>query len=413
MNGVLLYAMSPTHVISSITAIGTLHPKEAPVATLFVHWPGQSRKVIDEIGKTIAEISKPFSFIDQMITMSSDEKSELVNGRSLDAAILDLRHLIGSDYREVYYAHDIDGGMFNLLCAAYPKAKRICFGDAFGNVYEKQVQLGLLHPEVYDSASRDGIKNRAAGKILRMLQTLRPRRKSRMTVHDLETTQFAPHVAALALPVDQSGHFLRNVRLVVAPRETLLETLEKCASGAGGLEHYVDEVLRRHDGKEKYILLTENHSEGDFVEFGTEIEMYCSVVKQHCEAGSLVLLKSHPGESLPRNEAIKEKLSEAFDVEELDPRFKRYPIELWRQLITESKVICMSYPVLSLKYLYGMDVIQPMDDAFIEKWFPRWTWAAYKNAATLYMEPLKKLDGWDGKGVLWAGNEGTRQRSDR
>ena len=64
----------------------------------------------------------------------------------------------------------------------------------------------------------------------------------------------------------------------------------------------------------------------------------------------------------------------------------------------------MSYPVLSLKYLYDIDVIQPMDSEFIEKWFPKWTWASYKNSLSLYSEPLKRLSSWDGMSILWSGH---------
>ena len=97
-------------------------------------------------------------------------------------------------------------------------------------------------------------------------------------------------------------------------------------------------------------------------------------------------------------------LGDLYQVVELKKRFKRYPIELWKELVQTCTVICMSYPALSLKYLYDVDVIQPMDDRFIEKWFPEWTWASYKNASSLYMKPLEMLPTWNGADALWTGN---------
>lgn len=132
--------------------------------------------------------------------------------------------------------------------------------------------------------------------------------------------------------------------------------------------------------------------------------MYCSIIREQCAPGSVIFLKSHPAEMLPRNERIGEKLAGEYKIVELDSKFKRYPIELWKDLVLNSTIICMSYPVLSLKYLYDIDVVQPMDHAFIEKWFPEWTWRSYKNSLSLYMEPLKNLATWDGKSVLWSGN---------
>jgi hypothetical protein len=67
------------------------------------------------------------------------------------------------------------------------------------------------------------------------------------------------------------------------------------------------------------------------------------------------------------------------------------------------KVICMSSPILSLKYLYNIDVINPMNDVFIEKWFPEYMWNSYKNAMKIYMEPLKRLEFWNGKEILYSG----------
>ena len=64
----------------------------------------------------------------------------------------------------------------------------------------------------------------------------------------------------------------------------------------------------------------------------------------------------------------------------------------------------MASPVLSLKYLYDLDVIQPMDDSFIEKWFPEWTWTFCKNALSLNMEPLKRLPHWGYSSILYSGN---------
>ncbi len=88
---------------------------------------------------------------------------------------------------------------------------------------------------------------------------------------------------------------------------------------------------------------------------------------------------------------------------EIDPRFKRYPIELAVRLVRECTVICMSYPRLSLKYLYDIDVIQPMDEAFIERWFPPRFWHSSKNSVALYEKPLERLSVWDGHNVLWSG----------
>jgi hypothetical protein len=44
-----------------------------------------------------------------------------------------------------------------------------------------------------------------------------------------------------------------------------------------------------------------------------------------------------------------------------------------------------------------------MNDVFIEKWFPEYMWNSYKNAMKIYMEPLKRLEFWNGKEILYSG----------
>lgn len=63
----------------------------------------------------------------------------------------------------------------------------------------------------------------------------------------------------------------------------------------------------------------------------------------------------------------------------------------------------MFYPVLSLKYLYDMSVIQPMTNLVIEKYFASSLWDSYKNAIELNMAPLGRLENWDGKSLLYEG----------
>jgi hypothetical protein len=182
-----------------------------------------------------------------------------------------------------------------------------------------------------------------------------------------------------------------------------VQLFERGASGCADFTQYIDSLLARCGTRQKYLLLTENNAEGSFLTFENDVEMYCAVVRESCAPNSVIILKAHPGESLPRNDAIRAGLGGDFEVLEVDPRFKRYPIELAVRLVRECTVICMSYPRLSLKYLYGVDVIQPMDDAFIERWFPRQFWRSYKNAVMLYERPFERLSSWDGRSVLWSG----------
>jgi hypothetical protein len=296
----------------------------------------------------------------------------------------------------------VTGQLYQALATSYPGARRVCFGDGMGIVFERRVHLSYL------GRANDGLRQRVLRtgyELLGRARSLAAGRKHRLRLDDHDA-----HEAVLVLPVDQSGRFLTRMPLTVCPRATVVELVERCAAACVDLRDYIRELLSRHADRKRYLLLTENNAEGGFIDFQREIEMYCTVIEASCEPGAVVFLKSHPGESLPRNEELRKRLGTKFEVVELDRRFRRYPIEIWRELVLASTVVCMSYPVLSLKYLYDVDVIQPMDDAFVERWYPEWTWASYKNAVSLYMLPLRALTSWSGKGVLWAPQSGIGSR---
>ncbi len=369
----LAYLISPTHLISATCAIKSLHQNEDVNIVLIVHWPGLSDERNEELANIIIDISKEFHFIKKIIPISQLKLSDLlIQSRSPSAGIQSFKDIIVNkiEFNEIYYSHNVVGEMYQFLCTAFPSAQRICFGDALGNVYEKEVHLSFL------------IKTPVA----------------------LTPKEFKPHKAALILPVDQSGNFLKNIPLTVCDKNIVIDMIERCISSASDLQNYIQNILLLYRNSKKYLLLTENIAEGNFIDFNREIDMWCSIIEDNCIPGSVIFLKSHPGETLQRNNKIAEKLSDRYEVVELDKKFKRYPIEIWKNLVLNYGIICMSYPVLSLKYLYDIDVMNPMNDAFIERWFPAWTWDSFKNAHTLYMEPLKNLAHWDGKSVLYSGN---------
>lgn len=398
MQNLLVYAISPTHVISSLAAIEALHDQRNFSVVMVVYWPGATKELSEELGDVVKKLSRGFPYIKTVSTLSQDRFVNLVGcGVPADSASAIKEFIGNTDMHEIYYGHDVVGHLYQSLCAAYPDAIRICFGDALGNVYEREVHLSYLRGVNEKTVSKTTILGR-------MKQCFDKFFASVPVVSELQSKNYKPHKAALILPVDQSGNFLQNAPLTVIPKDIATATLEQCRASCRDLNDYVNTLLEETSNNRRHLLLTDNFAEGNFIDFDREVEMYCSIIREQCTPGSVIFLKSHPAETLPRNKRIGEKLAGEYKIVELDSKFKRYPIELWKDLVLNSTIICMSYPVLSLKYLYDIDVVQPMDHAFIEKWFPEWTWRSYKNSLSLYMEPLKNLATWDGKSVLWSGN---------
>ncbi len=409
---ILAYLISPLHCIAAVAAARAIGGEGQVRITCAVHWPGADAARAGELGDIIGRMTADMPEVASVRIVTSDALTAIVGRADVDAAAAELRDLCGgAAFDAIFYSHDVVGEFYRALAAAYPQARRVCYGDGLGIVYEREHHLSFLTRKASGQPAEGG--TRRAATLRRLARRLFGRRTSEDGPAAQETpvgddrgfgrAPAQPHAAALILPVDQSGRFLGDMPLTVVPREIARAVVDRAAASCTALRDHVEDLLAACGDRRRYLLLTENSAEGGFMTFVRDVEMYCATIRAACPAGSAVILKSHPGETLPRNEAIRERLGQDYTLVAFDPRFKRYPIELAPRLVGACTPICMSYPALSLKYLYDVDVIQPMDDAFIERWYPERVWDSYKNAITLYERPLARLPGWDGRSLLWSG----------
>ena len=426
---VVAYLISPIHLIAALGAARALHVGRPIRMTVWVHWPYAEASQVEELLAVVKAMARKMPDVVSVQGITTADLVSVMGRADADVAAAELRKKLGSEkFEEIYYPHDVVGEFFWALGQAYPRARRICFGDGLGIVYERRYYMDISYPRVDENgepipplAEREPIDESRATTLeaedaptdlLTRLWMRLTGKKSRDSSNSVgcgrSLVPFAtrapkPHIAALILPVDHSGSFLRRVELQIVPKKVAVDLVALAADGSDEFRTHVKDILQRCARRLKFLLITENNAEGECISFEREIEMYCSIVRQLAPVGSAVVLKSHPGETLPRNEAITAALTPDYEVFTIDSRFKRYPIELATELVRECRPICMSYPTLSLRYLYGIDVWQPMDAAFIEKWFPKRFWLSFKDSLLLYDEPLKRLSNWDGTTVLWRG----------
>jgi hypothetical protein len=422
---IIAYLISPIHVIGALGAARALHGDRLIRVRLVVHWPYADAAQVGELRAVIERMARGIPEVVTVLSITTESLNAVMGRNDTAAAAAELRARVGGEnFDEIYYSHDVVGEFYWALAEAYPRARRICFGDGLGIVYERKYHMDISYPPV--DADGEPLpptmpQPEAPVELTAVAPVAKPSGLARLwsllggsgaakttmpaaaPAAAFGTTVARPHIAALVLPVDQSGRFLQGVELRTVPRELVVKLVEQAASGCDDFVAHTEAILARCGDRPKFLLITENNAEGECISFEREIEMYCSIVRDRAPKGAAVVLKSHPGEALPRNEAITAALCSDYELFTIDPAFKRYPIELARRLVHECEPICMSYPTLSLKYLYDIDVAQPMTDAFIEHWFPKRFWPAYKNSFLLYNEPLQRLKGWDGTSLLWRG----------
>lgn len=338
-------------------------------ADLLVQLPGATRQTLDEITGVVRELAEGHPLVSGVFGL-------------LDAELADARpgSILAETYDEFYYAHDSTGTACRRLAAAYPSARRICIGDAFGMVYPADYVAGYQR-------SLLGRVRRRLGAILRPGNYL---------------PAIRPDLAALILPVDPSGRGLVGIELACCSRQNFIAAIEFCHARADGLREFMSDLLEGAGGGRPCLLLTETYSESGHVSVEREIALYALIIRKHCAPGSLVLVKPHPLEDPGKTARIAAALGPEYDLHAMPSRYGRYPIELWRELVLASTVISTAYPVLSLKYAHGIDVLQPLDDEMIGTWFEPSAQAWTRDGLALYMEPLASLGDWDGKSVLWS-----------
>jgi hypothetical protein len=340
--------------------------------------PGADERTLGEILGIVRELSSGHPVV---------EKVDGYTDAQFGAA--SIPELLGEKYDEFYYAHDSTGTVCRRLAAAYPEARTVCIGDAFGMVYPANF-VASYQSRTASNVAKEWIKALAAA--------LRLRAPGIAPV--------IPQVAALVLPVDTSGHGLRGLGLVCCRKQDFLDAIHGCHANAAGLRSHMQDLLDRGRGRKRYLLLTETYAEAGHVQPLREISMYCEFIRTHCEPGSMVFIKPHPLESPGKGDRIRNEIGPGHEIVDVDPRFARYPIEIWEDLVRGCTVICSAYPVLSLKYAYGIDVVQPMDDAMIERWIEPAHRGWSRDSLRLYMEPLARLGSWDGRSVLWSPERG-------
>lgn len=308
----------------------------------------------------------------------------------LDTVDGDAAHIIASlgaslNVRQadfILYAHDVVTPWPQSLAKAYPTAKTVCYGDALGQFFTRH-DLPVSSPH--------------GGHLGRLWRYLRgPKAKAPQAA-----PVFLPKILAAILPVAQKP-LPASVQLMVPDKDSVATTLHLCALSCVDLQNYCT-ALATEFGSDATLFLTENMAEGQFISFDDEMRFYTDTILRNCAPGSTIIIKPHADETQARIFAFREMLGGVFTIKQIDKKYARYPVELFLPLLQKCSVIGMYYPVLSLKYLYDIDVIQPLDARTIEKYFPRAVWASYKTAILLNMQPLAQLGGWNGISLLYNG----------
>ena len=72
----LVYCLSPTHVISSVCAMETLHSAQKINATLLIYRPGEDQEVKAEVYKAFKNLTKEYLFVKKLVLINDSFLSD-------------------------------------------------------------------------------------------------------------------------------------------------------------------------------------------------------------------------------------------------------------------------------------------------------------------------------------------------
>lgn len=383
----IAHCFSPINVMAAAAAIEHLHPKAHAIVDIVIYHPGLPRPALEQIANFARRAAKSLPAIRNVVVLDDNEWRDIT-----DADEQQQQEALRSIFRTttldaILYAHDVVGDFLDIVARSYPHAKRVCFGDAMGQVFERDVHLSFLRA-----------RPEPAGFARRWLQRLFEPKAAMPGI-----ARALPDKAVLMLPVDQSGNILTQIPFEIFPAPAARALFKQVASEFGELRDYLTELAGADPG-DLCVFLTENWAEGSFIPFEREIEFYATIIQALPDRIKRVLVKPHPAETRSRVAALRDRLGSKRQIVESEAAFARLPFELWAAHLPEqTEIVAMQYPALSLKYLYGRSVIQPFDHKLIETYFDPSVQNSFKNALDLNMLPLARLDRWDGRSPLYCG----------
>jgi len=336
------------------------------------------------IADSIRALSRVATWSD-IVFISGAEMVELAKG-SYSASMARLRERVGhAHFDEIFLARDHVGDGSPLLMNAYSDATKLAYGDSFGLVGQQNSFPSSDHRS----------RLRSAASALK--------RTVRRAVYG-EAAQIPFDAAVLTLPLDMSGTYLSTVPLVVPAKRHAVDTVRGLNRLLPGLRTYTQSLIAQGSGPKDHLFLLSNLSASGLTSLEGEIALYVEIVEHTVPRGSTVFVKHHPRSSHQVLDAVVDRLAPHYRIVVLDDAdMSRMPIEIWTDLIDHCMVVPMfSTSAINLKYLFGKDVLLPLNEDRIRRHFLPDKADYARSVERMIRESIDNLDGWDGRSALWA-----------
>ncbi|MBN1166539.1 MAG: hypothetical protein JXA44_05330, partial [Methanospirillaceae archaeon] len=207
------------------------------------------------------------------------------------------------------------------------------------------------------------------------------------------------------LPTDWSGKFSSDKEILIIPRSIVMQTINTCVQHQKELYNYCKTIIEQSISP-CYILVLTNLSECGYMYPDLELNMYEEIICTNIPKGSTIFIKQHPFSLSPLGEKLLKTMND-YRVQLFPEEFRKYPIELMQPVFNHCQVIAFSATILSITYLFGQKVINPMNNHLMKNYFPESTWYLIEDTQNFLTSTIRNLTYWDHKSIIWSreGNE--------
>lgn len=405
----LSLVFSSSGVITSLAAIRTLFPKGGASIIIGVcDWPGAGDDVNAERLRVIRDMTREFDDVEAVLPLRDHDFNLAQQARSMAEAIRTVRAALGGvSPDQILFSHDCCGIAYQALCAAWPEAERVCYGDCFGSYggKEKYIQLNNFFGVVAGRPIKSALwligyalRRRLNRQWLRVISASSLARFA--PPPDLAHTRFRPHRLCAPMPMFPASHSRFSPPLVAVPRSTFTDVIRRVGVSIGA-KAYSESLLAHCGDRPKVLLATENHSEAQGMSVEDEIAMYLENLEPFLDDHPVVIVKPHPGETWSRSEPLRERLAGRAEVVDFDPALARLPLELFEEMVCNITVVTAGCLIYTLSYLYGITVVNGLNKSLIERYVAPSQQEIYLMAESAWTSVHERCANWDEKGVIF------------
>ncbi|ASQ46412.1 polysialyltransferase family glycosyltransferase [Legionella clemsonensis] len=286
---------------------------------------------------------------------------------------------------EIFFSHDISSDFWNqTLMHAFPKATRVCYGDALGLVYSHHHFTQLMY------------RLKQSNKIILTNILARLKRKF---FYPSKKKQLLAHQAILTIPCDPGNDFLTQCELSIISQQELRDCVKNLADALPDFKTHLKE-LTLQSAVPCFLLMPSNFTESKLTTLENEIALYQEILNTHTPKGSQIIIKPHPAHNPIFLQAIIEVLKKNYEIYLVDNQYHHLPIELAESLIQGCEVLSVSYSSISIPYIYNKPVKHVLTQEMIDKYFSREKKYWFTESNNLYLRMITALQDWDQKNVL-------------